>query len=284
MPQVFISYARDDGVGEQLAANVREKLEHAGIIVFHDIKSIDVGDTWLNELNSALASCQAMVLIISKKACASSWVQNEFSVAQERGILIIPILSEKISLPLWVRHLQVLDFSQNESWRILINKVEKHLNHESSDVEDSKSIANNGVLLGFLTKVVRAKNKVAWGLVFAAISAFFAVTGPLPSLFNKPSNGVAVIKTEEEYEGIAKVEITGYVLDRVLESGIYKVNVELFDTSLSSTTDETGFFSIVGEAVLSKKMLVLKLPNGKVITEKLDRIKILDKKIYVEWP
>lgn len=42
--QVFISYARDQGVSEQLAAELQAKLTQAGILSFRDVEGLEPRD------------------------------------------------------------------------------------------------------------------------------------------------------------------------------------------------------------------------------------------------
>lgn len=126
MTKVFISYARDASYGQNLAAQAQDQLLAAGFEVFRDATGLKPGDLWLNKLESELKSSDVMVLVMSKKALTSKWVQNEVHMAEELKIPVIPILSEKIFSPLWLRHLQVLDFCKTVKWLILIEAVSEH--------------------------------------------------------------------------------------------------------------------------------------------------------------
>ncbi|MBJ6609662.1 MAG: SUMF1/EgtB/PvdO family nonheme iron enzyme [Candidatus Thiothrix moscowensis] len=81
------------------------------------------GDPWFHKLESELESSDVMVLVLSEKVRKSKWVHNEFSMAEEIGIPVIPVLAEAIRLPLWLRHLQVLDFESSQDWQELVDAV-----------------------------------------------------------------------------------------------------------------------------------------------------------------
>lgn len=68
-----------------------------------------------------------VVLVASAKVRTSRWVHNEISLAEEKGIPIIPVLAEPMSLPLWMRHLQALDFSARVDWAVLLAAVRKKI-------------------------------------------------------------------------------------------------------------------------------------------------------------
>ena len=110
MSKVFISYARDGSYGENLAVEIQQQLQAAGFAVFRDVIGLKPGDVWYRTLEFELESSDVMVLVVSEKVRTSKWVHNEVSMAEEIGIPVIPVLAEKVRHPLWLRHLQVLDF------------------------------------------------------------------------------------------------------------------------------------------------------------------------------
>ena len=110
MPKAFISYARDGSYGENLAVEIYQQLKSAGFDVFRDVIGLKPGDVWYHKLEFELESSDVMVLVVSEKVRTSKWVHNEVSMAEEIGIPVIPVLVEKVRYPLWLRHLQSLDF------------------------------------------------------------------------------------------------------------------------------------------------------------------------------
>lgn len=101
MPKAFISYARDGGHGEHLAADIQQQLQAAGFVVFRDVIGLKPGDVWYRTLEFELESSDVVVLVVSEKMRTSKWVHNEVSMAEEIGKPVIPVLAEKIRLPLW---------------------------------------------------------------------------------------------------------------------------------------------------------------------------------------
>ncbi len=125
MPKIFISYARDASHGENLAAAVQAQLQAAGFEVFRDVK-MHPGEVWHRTLDDELESSQLVVLVLSEKVRTSTWVPNEIDLAKELKIPIIPILAEQILRPIWIRHLQVLDFCVLPDWQKLLDAVAHH--------------------------------------------------------------------------------------------------------------------------------------------------------------
>ncbi|MEZ5535871.1 MAG: SUMF1/EgtB/PvdO family nonheme iron enzyme [Thiolinea sp.] len=129
MPKIFISYARDGSHGESLAAEVQSRLLAAGFDVFRDVIGLKPGDVWYHKLEFELESSDAMVLVVSEKVRTSKWVHNEVSMAEEIGIPVIPVLAQQVRQPLWLRHLQLLDFCVAQHWEVLIDAVGGHVKH-----------------------------------------------------------------------------------------------------------------------------------------------------------
>lgn len=123
MPKAFISYARDGSHGENLAVEIQQQLQAAGFVVFRDVIGLKPGDVWYHKLEFELESSDVMVLVVSEKVRTSKWVHNEVSMAEEIGIPVIPVLAEKVRHPLWLRHLQVLDFCGHRDWNLLVDSV-----------------------------------------------------------------------------------------------------------------------------------------------------------------
>ena len=131
MPKIFISYARDQSHGENLAAEAQQRLQAAGFEVFRDVIGLKPGDVWYHKLEFELESSDAVVLIVSEKVRSSKWVHNEISMAQELNLPVIPVFAEKVRPPLWLRHLQALDFDSEKNWQPLLKvlsslELDKH--------------------------------------------------------------------------------------------------------------------------------------------------------------
>ena len=133
MPKAFISYARDGSYGENLAVEIYQQLKSAGFDVFRDVIGLKPGDVWYHKLEFELESSDVMVLVVSEKVRTSKWVHNEVSMAEEIGIPVIPVLAEKVRYPLWLRHLQSLDFCGVVDWSLLLGAIGHHVSKISAD-------------------------------------------------------------------------------------------------------------------------------------------------------
>ena len=142
MPKVFISYGRDESHGQNLATETQKQLQAAGFEVFRDVIGLKPGDIWYSKLEFELESSDLVVLIVSEKIRTSEWVHNEISIAKEIGLPIIPVIAESVRIPLWLRHLQTLDFSAQADWQQLINSI-RHRTQLIAKAEQSTNIVGD---------------------------------------------------------------------------------------------------------------------------------------------
>ena len=88
--QVFLSYSRvDRGYVTKLA----EWLEGHGVKVWFD-HDIDYGARWKAEIQKQLDASTVVLVVMSKSARRSSWVDRELDRAKKRQILVFPVLLE----------------------------------------------------------------------------------------------------------------------------------------------------------------------------------------------
>jgi tetratricopeptide (TPR) repeat protein len=106
MSDIFISYAREDrGRAEQLA----RAFERQGWTVWWD-RELFVGPAYSEQITRALAEAKAVIVLWSRSSVASNWVKDEAQDGAARGVLI-PVLIDKVALPLGFRQFQAADLS-----------------------------------------------------------------------------------------------------------------------------------------------------------------------------
>ncbi|HEX8150120.1 MAG TPA: TIR domain-containing protein [Pyrinomonadaceae bacterium] len=107
MSDIFISYAREDrGRAEQLA----RVFERQGWTVWWD-RELLAGHVFSKEIAEALAGAKAVIVLWSQSSVASNWVKDEAQDGAVRDALI-PVLIDKIGLPLGFRQYQAADLSE----------------------------------------------------------------------------------------------------------------------------------------------------------------------------
>jgi len=104
---VFVSYARPD---EKAARAVINILEDAGFTIWWD-GLIPGGERFGSKINEALEGAKAVVVLWSKSATESHWVQDEASLGRDRRCLV-PLSLDGTQPPLGFRQFQWIDISR----------------------------------------------------------------------------------------------------------------------------------------------------------------------------
>ncbi|HEX6072228.1 MAG TPA: TIR domain-containing protein [Sphingomicrobium sp.] len=105
--RVFLSYAREDvGMAKELAGLIAR----AGHSVWWD-REIQGGSHFASEIDRELRNADAVVVLWSKTAIASPWVQDEAAEGRDSGRLV-PIIMGAEKPPLGFRQFQSIDFSE----------------------------------------------------------------------------------------------------------------------------------------------------------------------------
>src|SRR5262245_20107688 len=105
---VFISYARE---AQAAVRSLAEGLQRAGFDVWWD-KDLGAGDAFRKRIEEQLQNSDVIVVVWSKRARGSRWVQDEAERGVERGVLV-PLRIDAAILPLGFGGFHTLDFS---SW------------------------------------------------------------------------------------------------------------------------------------------------------------------------
>ncbi len=109
MPHIFISYRHSDWEAARILA---DDLADLGFDVFLDSLRLEAGQVWPNELQDAVQTCRAMLVVVGKGWTnwrsirrlkhEGDWVRREVHGALVRGprdVLVIPVLVEPAKLP-----------------------------------------------------------------------------------------------------------------------------------------------------------------------------------------
>jgi hypothetical protein len=108
--RVFISYSR-----QQLyfAESLAFRLQERGITVWFDLQQLKPGCDWQDEIEAGLETSNALVLIASRSALASPFVEREWKVASALHKPIYVVLYEAVVLPLELQDAPVIDFRRD---------------------------------------------------------------------------------------------------------------------------------------------------------------------------
>jgi hypothetical protein len=100
MSTLFLSYCTQDAPHvSSLLTHLRPVADRQRLTIFKDDLSIQAGARWQQVLEQELNRAEVMVAVVSADALASTWCQHEWARAEERKILILPILLRDVHLP-----------------------------------------------------------------------------------------------------------------------------------------------------------------------------------------
>ena len=109
MADIFLSYAREDA---ERARRYAEAFLEIGWSVFWDPQILP-GSTWDEVIEDEITQCKCVVVLWSAVSVKKTWVKNEASHAEQRGVLV-PVAIDRIELPLAFRHRQS---AQLQDWK-----------------------------------------------------------------------------------------------------------------------------------------------------------------------
>ncbi|HEU5285844.1 MAG TPA: toll/interleukin-1 receptor domain-containing protein, partial [Sphingomicrobium sp.] len=107
MARVFLSYDREDEEKARLLAGAIEKAGHS---VWWD-RHIRSGAQYSKEIEQALRTADALVVLWSKRSVDSPWVRDEAAAGRDSGRLI-PVRLDSNEPPLGFRQFQTIDLSR----------------------------------------------------------------------------------------------------------------------------------------------------------------------------
>ena len=142
MPQVFISYAKED---IEMAKKLRNHLHDAGVSTWLDVFDLRPGERWRNVIRKEIKKCSYFIALISNKSVGKrGFVQKELreaiSIAEEfpqDEIFIIPVrINECIPPHEDLQELQRVDLfpSYYDGFQILRQVLKSEIEHTSEGI------------------------------------------------------------------------------------------------------------------------------------------------------
>jgi hypothetical protein len=114
MPRIFISHSSHDS---ELANQIADDLRCAGYEPWIDNRAVRCGNSIVSSIDEAIMACHYFLIVLSKKAIESRWVETEAieaiweKLADRRRKQVIPALREPCDIPLRLKHLRYANFA-----------------------------------------------------------------------------------------------------------------------------------------------------------------------------
>ncbi len=106
-PYIFISHSSED---RDFAVKLAEGLTAAGFRPWVDVDAIPDGSSWAREIEKAVTHCGALVVVMSKPARESEWVERETLLALELHKPVLIARLDDTLLPISLINRQATDF------------------------------------------------------------------------------------------------------------------------------------------------------------------------------
>ena len=142
MPTVFVSFAT---AHRDLVEALADRLRPAGIDVWADWKNIKAGEDWVLAIERAIEGCDLFLLLVTREAIVSSWIDKELDSAVHHKRPIFPVVSEGIDLSkrmsFFVRGIKQARYDgSDQSLHDVVAGVKRALAGDD-DIEDRVSVA-----------------------------------------------------------------------------------------------------------------------------------------------
>src|ERR1700749_1715438 len=92
-PNIFISYARSDGL--PFSRDLSRRLQEEGLAVWRDLTDIEGGRGWWEQIEEAIRSVDHLILVLSPNALKSKIIMREWRLARAQGVHVRPVLAIK---------------------------------------------------------------------------------------------------------------------------------------------------------------------------------------------
>ena len=156
MSKLFISHASED---KRLACQLSNDLRVLGYSIWLDEWNIKVGQCIPSEIETALIDTRFLILLLSKHAVQSRWVDTEWKTAywdeiQSRSIIVLPVLLENVQIPklLQTKKYASLVLSYAVGFRELVSAIEYYEGSAAVASEQAQHSARENPSDGFVRK------------------------------------------------------------------------------------------------------------------------------------
>lgn len=136
---IFISYARKDS--ETFARQLHDDLQIRGITPWLDVNRLKPGDDWNKEIDAAIETARALVVVLSPNAIESVQVGSEWNYAVNLKIPIIPLIYIDCKVPRVLLMFNYLDFRDKTQYKDRLNQLIAELERPGTSTSLDAGIA-----------------------------------------------------------------------------------------------------------------------------------------------
>lgn len=107
---VFLSYSRRD---ERFAIGMASDLMRHGVRVWIDQREIKPGENWVAGIADGIEDTDALIVVLSRHALASEFVNQEVNSALQLGKPLFPVLHKTCQIPEALSQINAIDFRKD---------------------------------------------------------------------------------------------------------------------------------------------------------------------------
>ncbi|HEY5622533.1 MAG TPA: toll/interleukin-1 receptor domain-containing protein [Gammaproteobacteria bacterium] len=132
--QHFFSYSRTDS---DFVLKLARRLQEKGVNVWLNQICIDAGEHWDSAVERALKTSESLIVVLSPRSVSSADVLDEVTYGLSEKKAIIPVLYEPCDIPLRLRRINYVDFTQD--FESALTRLVERVGVWSSDEETDSS-------------------------------------------------------------------------------------------------------------------------------------------------
>ena len=144
---VFLCHSSED---KPFVRELAKRLNENNILVWLDEAEIKIGDSLVDKIAKGVQYTDFLIVVLSKKSVASTWVQKEFNLAMHKEIsknkvVVLPVKVDNCTIPPILIDKVFADFSEKEKFEESLIKLLQALgiNEISMFEEDTRNKGNN---------------------------------------------------------------------------------------------------------------------------------------------
>lgn len=160
MAKVFISYSSKD---KPFATRLERALNIEGVAVWLDEKRLNVGDSIIQKLGTAINDSDFVVAVLSSASVKSSWVLKELSLAMtreqiEQKACVLPVKIDDCEVPSFLKDKLYADFTDIKNFQASFDRLLKTI--LNADLDDLCEYCGSLIPLSH-TQCLRCKQYVS---------------------------------------------------------------------------------------------------------------------------
>lgn len=142
MGSIFLSHnSVDKPFVRKLASDINKNGHYAWV----DMAEIKVGDSLIGKIEEGIMNCDYLGVVLSTNSIKSEWVTREVRVAlsQEicgRKVKVLPILLEKVQLPLFLMDKLYADFTEEDFYESSLFSILSRLSENPFDTGNNQNL------------------------------------------------------------------------------------------------------------------------------------------------